>query len=116
MSERFLRLIRVRIAWLVAIAVLSLGAWIQLEIMAKPDLTQRLRPWIGESFQPGFEPAWPVTLANGTKVLLLPYNASPWNGTYVILHLAAIAFVLTGETALRLSKKEAAPDLNSALL
>ena len=103
-SERFAQLLRVRLAWLVAIAVLSLGVWFQLEIINQPGLTSRLRPWIGESFQPGFGPKRP----SGTHVIRLPYNASPWNGTHVTLQLAAIAFVLAGETALRFARNRKA--------
>jgi hypothetical protein len=110
-SARFREVARARAAWLALALVLLAGLVFQLRVATDDGLVDRLRPAIGASFQPGWAPARPLLDERGAPVLdaegrtveVIPYLASPWGGTFVTLHLAAIAFVVAGELARRKS-------------
>lgn len=98
-SERFREVARARAAWLALAAVLVLGLALEVWIACDASAVERLRPWIGGSFQPGWAPPREMLLPSGETALVYPYWASPLNGVLVLLHLAFAAFVGAGEAA-----------------
>ena len=101
-----MKLPRARVAGGVALMV---GMVFLAKVASSPEFVQGLRPWIGESFQPGFEAPKvveyvdPATHAphldeKGEPIvsLVYPYNgASPWNGVWLILHATLSAAIVS---------------------
>lgn len=95
--------------------VLAAGMVFLTFVASSPEFVKSLRPWIGESFQPGFEAPVVNELVDPTTgaphldpgtgkpevVAVWPYRgASPWNGVWLILHAslsAAIVAARVGE-------------------
>jgi hypothetical protein len=90
-----MKLVRARVAGGI---VLALGMVLLAMVARSHELVAALRPWIGGSFQPGFEaPDVYDLVSDGQKtdeVLVWPYTASPWNGVALVFHATLSAAII----------------------